>query len=129
MFEFAAERLAEDVVQYAHIYLAAIIRRKAILSMHSLEKVPVDVQDRLEMNNAEALEWEKRVDESLLAYATLNEMFNPVDPTTGVVLLGTTMDGSLFVGGITELNRDKKVTSMSLEERKRAIFGNDALFP
>ena len=129
VFEYASERMAEDVLAYAHIYLAAIIRRKAILSMNDLDSVPESLENKLETSDPRAVEWEDRVDEKLLADATLNEMFNPLDPTTGFVLLGDTVNGSLFVAGLTELNKDQKVASMTLAERKRAIYGNDALFP
>lgn len=128
VIEHAAELIAEDVQAYAHIYLAAMIRRKAILSMVKLEK-PSSLEGNTESSEAKAVEWEDCVDKRLLASPTLEEMFNPMDPTTGLVLLDNTVDGSLFVAGITELNKHQPMLSMALEARKRAFLGMMLSFP
>ena len=101
VIEQAAERVAEDVHQYAHAYLAALLRRKAVLSMIGLEK-PSTLVGKIETSDPNAIKWEDLVENELLAYPTLQEIFNPVDPTTGLVLLDSKIDGSLFIAGLAD---------------------------
>jgi hypothetical protein len=54
---------------------------------------------------------------------------NPMDPTTGLVLLESTMRGPDFVTGLTGLNKHRPIKDMSLSDRRKALFGTDALFP
>jgi hypothetical protein len=129
IIEDATEAVATELQKYAHLYIAAMIRRKAVLSTLSLEK-PAGVDVALETSDTNVIQWEDFVDKQLHAAPSLVHMFNPTDPTTGMVLLENTMvSGPLFATGLTELNRHQPITSMSLTDRKRALFGNEALFP
>ena len=86
-------------------------------------------QTRLEIVNSEEAQWNEYVDKTLLAAPSLEEIFNPIDPTTGFVLLENTISGPLFVTGLSELNRQRPMSNLSLGDRRRSLFGNDALFP
>ena len=93
VIEYAAEHVAEDVLRHAHVYLAAMVRCKAVLSMVDLEK-PSSLEGTIESSDPNAAEWEDRVQQQALACPNLQRMFNPVDPTTGLVLLDNTVSGS-----------------------------------
>lgn len=129
IIEDATDAIVAELQKYAHLYLAAMIRREAVLSMISMEK-PAGADEALETSNASVVQWEDFVDKQLHAAPSLVHMFNPTDPTTGLVLLeNTTVNGPLFSTGLTELNRQQPIKRMSLTDRKRALFGNEALFP
>jgi hypothetical protein len=85
--------------------------------------------DCLEVVDVAFMEWEDRVDELLLGSPSLRDMFNPVDPTTGLVLLQSTINGSDFITGLMDFNRHRPIEGMTFTDRKRAIFATDALFP
>lgn len=120
VIEDAAEDVAEELQKYARVYLAAMIRRMAVLSTMDAEP---------ELADPKYAEWERRVDERLRAAPSLKEIFNPMDPTTGLVLLQSTMEGKDFVTGLTDLNKHRPTGDMSLSDRRKALFGTDALFP
>ena len=126
--ERAASTMVEELRQHAHVYLAAMVRRKAVLSTIMKAKPPT-ADDSLEIYDKSVKEWEDRVSAVLRASPSLREIFNPLDPTTGSVLLESTINGSDFVTGLMEYNRHRPIERMSLLERKRAIFATDALFP
>lgn len=120
VIEDAAEDVADELQKYAHIYIAALMRLTAVLS--TADQAPEDT-------SPEYAAWEKRVDEKLRSAPSLQEIFNPMDPTTGLVLLHTTIGGPDFVTGLTDLNKHRPINVMSLADRRKALFGTDALFP
>lgn len=126
--EHAASAMAEELRSHAHVYLAAMVRRRAILSTIEAER-PLGVERGLELFNAISMGWEDRVDKLLRSFPSLRDIFNPMDPTTGLVLLQSTINGSDFVTGLMDFNRHRQITEMSLSDRRRAIFATDALFP
>lgn len=128
IIEDAAGDVAAELQKHAHIYLAAMVRRLAIVSTAESQK-PCNVQEGLEITNQESAKWNDLIDEKLKAAPSLEEIFNPIDPTTGLVLLENTVSGPLFVTGLSELNKHRPISSLSLSERRRSLFGNDALFP
>jgi hypothetical protein len=119
VIEDAAEDIVNELQKYARVYLAAMIRRIAVLSTR-------DTEPELD---PDSVEWERRVDEKLRAAPSLQEILNPMDPTTGLVLLESTMSGPDFVTGLTDLNQHRPIKNMSLTDRRKALFGTDALFP
>jgi hypothetical protein len=121
--------IAEELRTYAHLYLAAMIRREAVISTIDMEKPSSLYDDTVETTDPNVVMWEDHVDAKLHAAPSLGEMFNPTDPTTGILLLENTASGPLFATGLTRLNRHQSLQAMSLIERRRALFGNDALFP
>lgn len=126
--ERAKDCMAEDVLKVAHVYLAAMIRRKAILSTVE-DEAPPSIGSSLEVFDRAVIEWEDKLDGVLRSFPSLLDIFNPVDPTTGLVLLESTIKGSDFLTGLMECNKHRPIEQMSLLERKRVIFATDALFP
>jgi tetratricopeptide (TPR) repeat protein len=128
IIEDAAGIIVEELRRYAHLYLAAMIRREAVLSTVDRKK-PASLDDAIETSDPNAVKWEDYIDKKLQAAPSLEEIFNPTDPTTGMVLLESTASGPLFATGLTKLNQHQPIETMSLTDRRRALFGNDALFP
>jgi len=124
----AVSSMMEDLQQYAHVYLAAMVRRKAIVSILENEK-PEYAPGDIEIYDEKAMEWEARVDRLLGQYPSLQEIFNPVDPTTGMVLVESAIKASDFATGLMKFNKHVPLDHMSLAERRRAVFATDALFP
>jgi tetratricopeptide (TPR) repeat protein len=137
--EQAAKVMLEELRSQAHVYLAAMVRRRAVLSTIASDK-PRGADRRkaaagtgsghaVEVLDLEHMEWEDRADSLLRASPSLRDIFNPVDPTTGLVLLQSTINGSDFVTGLMDFNRRRPIEAMSFSDRRRAIFATDALFP
>jgi hypothetical protein len=131
--------MLDELRSHAHVYLAAMVRRRAIISTIS-DEMPMGAEsagdeesfatgDAVEVFDLALMEWEDRVDDVLRGSPSLRDIFNPVDPTTGLVLLQSTISGSDFVTGLMDFNRHRPIEGMSLSDRKRAIFATDALFP
>jgi len=127
--EHAAKCMMKDLQEHAHVYLAAMIRRKAVLSTIEGDKPRAADDNKTEVFDRNVIEWEDRVDKLLRKFPSLGDIYNPLDPTTGLVLLESTLDGSHFVTGLMEFNKHRPIDQMSLSDRKRAIFATDALFP
>lgn len=60
-------------------------------------KKPFSFKGNAEGSDANDVEWEEHVNERLLASPMSEEMFIPMGPTAGLVLLNNTVHGSLFV--------------------------------
>jgi la-related protein 1 len=128
IIEDAAGDIAAELQAYAHLYLAALIRRKAVISTISRDQ-PKGLSGSIETSDPGVAEWEDFVDEQLHTAPSLEEIINPRDPTTGMVLIESNVNGALFATGLSYLNKHRSIETMTLLERKRALFGNDALFP
>jgi tetratricopeptide (TPR) repeat protein len=126
VIEHAAEVVAEDLFRHAHIYLAAMVRRMAVLATIDAKRTK---PQGIETSDPAVIEWETTIDTHLRAATSLADMLNPVDPTTGLVLLESTSNGSTFVTGLVELSRPRSIEDMPWYERRRAVFGTDALLP
>jgi la-related protein 1 len=137
--DHAATVMLDELRCHAQVYLAAMVRRLAIMSTISdempmgtggaIEEASFATSDAIEVFDLALMEWEDRVDEMLRGSPSLRDIFNPVDPTTGLVLLQSTINGSDFLTGLMDFNRHRPIEGMSLSDRKRAIFATDALFP
>lgn len=127
VIENAAELIAEDLFRHAHIYLAAMVRRMAVIS--TIQSVKRPKIEGIETSDPAVIAWEKIIDTNLRDATSLADMLNPVDPTTGLVFLESTSSGSTFVTGLVELSRPRLIKDMPLYERRRAVFGTDALLP
>ena len=121
--------ITEELRSYSHLYLAAIVRREAVLSTVALEKPATLSSDTLEVNDPLVVRWEDYTDAKLRAAPSLETIFNPTDPTTGLELLESTARGPLFATGLTKLNKRQSLEDMTLSDRRKALFGIDALFP
>lgn len=117
VIEYAAELVAKDVQKNAFIYLTAMIRRKAILIDMPLR----GISEGIETSDPGVMEWEDLADRKLMNALTLQDILKRSSYEN--------LNGSLFVAGLSDLNNQQPVLSMTLAERKRALFGNDALFP
>jgi len=128
VIEHAADDVADEIFRYANIYLAAMIRRMAVLATME-RRMPHGAESDAETSDPDIVNWENSLDKELRRAVSLQLILDREDPTTGLVLLESAMQGSVFITGLSELNRHKPLGSMTLLERRRALFGTDALFP
>ena len=126
VIEHAAEDIANEIFKYANIYLAAMIRRMAVLATADQE-MPEGAEGVIETNETAIINWENYIDKKLRGATSLQDILT--DPPTGLVLLESAIGGSVFITGLSKLNRYRPLASMTLLERRRALFGTDALFP
>lgn len=124
VMDHAADHVAKDLQSHAHVYLVAMIRRQAILYLADM-LLPPSGEATIESSDSDVADWEDRTDMELMSFASLDEMLKTRDST----LFESALNGSIFVAGLSELNKHKPLASMTLMERKTALFGNDALFP
>eukprot|EP00522_Entomoneis_paludosa_P018131 CAMPEP_0172446234 /NCGR_PEP_ID=MMETSP1065-20121228/5875_1 /TAXON_ID=265537 /ORGANISM="Amphiprora paludosa, Strain CCMP125" /LENGTH=1464 /DNA_ID=CAMNT_0013197299 /DNA_START=166 /DNA_END=4560 /DNA_ORIENTATION=+ len=128
VIEHAAEDIADEIFKYANIYLAAMIRRMAVLATVEQE-MPQGAENAIETSDPAIVNWENYIDKELRHAISLEEVMEREGPRAGLVLLESAMQGSCFITGLSELNRYRPLESMTLLERRRALFGTDALFP
>lgn len=126
VIENAAELVAHDLFDHAHIYLAAMVRRMAVVTTMD---VSCPRYEGIETSDPAVIAWETIIDSKLRDATSLADMLNPVDPMTGLVFLESTSSGSTFVTGLVELSKARLIKDMPLYERRRAVFGTDALLP
>ena len=129
IIEDATAIITAELRSYAHLYMAAIVRREAVLSTVEVEKPSIVSNDTIEVNDPLAVKWEDYSDTKLRAAPSLETIFNPTDPTTGLELLESTARGPLFATGLAKLNKRQSLENMTLSDRRKALFGIDALFP
>lgn len=130
VIERAASAMLAEIHSFAHIYVAAQVRRYAILSTFEDEfQRSYEATSSLELFDPVAMVQEERADMLLRSYPSLHEIYNPVDPTSDFELLGGTINGRDFATGLMEFNKSVALESMSAAERRRTIFATDALFP
>lgn len=72
--------------------------------------------------------WEGYIDSVMLNVPSIEDIFSLTDPVTGTVLFRGPVHGPCFVTALTSLNKPVSKEQMSLVERKKSLFGNDALF-
>lgn len=125
----AKDLMLVELRRFAHVYLAALIRRFAILA-----RLDQDSEGKEKSNGAagddsylDAALWEGSIREKFLAAPSLKEIFERgnINNETGMELLESCMTGSDFVAGLVALS-EKVPTTVS--ERRKALFGTDALF-
>jgi hypothetical protein len=119
----AVELIFNDLKDHLHLYLAAFIRRFAILSAFAQEEKNQSTNSEENKKIAEsAAQLEDRAIEALLVKNNTNE--ESMD-----LLKSTMMTPSDFISGIVALNEQHPVERMSSRERRKALYGTDALFP
>ncbi len=129
----ASDLMNAELRSYAHIYLSAFIRRFAILAQFDRElesKSEADGGPSVLLNTAR---WEQSVIEAYLSAPSLKQILESGDENdednTGMSLLESTMTGSNFVSGLVALCNQVSVADMqSVSDRRKALFGTDALF-
>lgn len=128
VIEHAAEDIADEIFKYANIYLAAMIRRIAVLERLDRE-MPESAERSTETSDPDVISWEDYIDAELRRAVSLQEILDSEKSRAGLALLESATHGSIFITGLSELNRYRPLESMTLLERRRALFGTDALFP
>eukprot|EP00797_Seminavis_robusta_P014299 Sro216_g089500.1 n/a (621) ;mRNA; r:68452-70314 len=118
----ATDKVVSELRKFVPIYIVALVRYAAVTGMMDTEKQSED-----------DAAWEDRVDEILLAAPSLQEILKKDDIVEknqdgGVLFLENNIAGSTFSTGLTELNRLQPVGELSLNDRRKALFGTDALF-
>jgi len=126
----AQTKVVTELTKYVYLYIAALVRRSAILGILAEDKgADNDATTSLPVLGDEAA-WEDLVDERLLAAPSLHHILHDVEKNRekGVVFLENTTAASTFATGLTELNTHHQIGELSLNERRKALFGTDALF-
>jgi tetratricopeptide (TPR) repeat protein len=134
IFSRATELMQTEIRSYAHVYLSALIRRFAILTQfdRALErkaKAEGDSKDTYIQNTAR---WEEPMIEAYLSAPSLEDILETGDEKdeskTGMLLLESSMTGSNFVSGLVALCNHVSLSEMTLEDKRKTLFGADALF-
>ena len=129
----ASEKVVFDVRRFVHIYVAAMVRHTALMGILATEgKEEGSALPSIDDDAA----WEELVDARLLAAPSLydilqddkNDNDDEKNREKGVVFLENTIAGSTFATGLAELNKHQPIGDLSLNERRKALFGTDALF-
>ncbi|GKY96975.1 hypothetical protein MPSEU_000656400 [Mayamaea pseudoterrestris] len=128
VLEHASAAMLAEIRTVAHIYIAAQVRRHAILSTND-DADGLATEESLELFDPAAMELEKRTDTLLRSYPSLQEIYNPPDPMTGSPLLECNINTADFATGLMEFSRNPPLEQMSLLARRKALFATDALFP
>lgn len=131
----ALELMLKELSSYAHIYLSALIRRLAILAQfdRGLElKAKRSGSDDKATFIQNTARWEESMIEAYLAAPSLETILagrgGTDESTTSMVLLESTMTGSNFVCGLVALCTQVPVSDMTSSDKRKALFGTDALF-
>lgn len=111
--------MADSIIDYSHLYIAAIVRRAGLLMLieHQADTLQ---DDKPSMTSAQGLphpnshRWEDVVDEQLRSAPPLKEMI----PETEV-------NSIIFTSGC--LGNYHNWDQLSLTERRRVLFGSDSL--
>jgi len=118
--------IVSDIAATAHLYVAALVRRKGIALC--LKKEITDSEyvgnssccgggkDQVVVNevNGYCNSWDKELERRLREAPSLGEMLSL-----------PSFSGSDFVTGLMDLNRPKPLESLSLIERRQTLFGSD----
>jgi hypothetical protein len=123
------EIMIEDIIASAHLYIAAMVRRFAIITTlkHQNQIELSKVEFGTDTISTDGLgEVEALLDSRLRAAPSVKKMLQPGEEISSTVLLESSVTGSDFVTGFVELN--KPLETLSLHSRRKALFGSDALF-
>lgn len=105
------EQIVADVKDHAYIYVAAIIRRCGLMAATTTTKSKIHPKEFASMT---------------LSVETILKSKTEIQNDT--VLLESSALGFHFASGLVVLNRHKPLLEMTVLERKKALFGSDALF-
>ena len=127
----ALELMVVEMRTHAHIYILALIRRFAVLKVFEGQTSSRDSGDNEAAEKGSA-RWEELVNETLLGAPSMQALINAGNEKytgqTGMDLLKSTMTGSDFVTGLVALSKHRPMEQMTVSERRKALFGTDALF-
>ena len=136
IFKRATELMWNEIGSYAHVYLSALIRRLAILTQVDRQiehRAKSKGGDEAPRNMGQTAPHEDLVMEAFLIAPSLQDILTTCDEKndakTRMVLLESTMPGSKFVSGLIALCDEVSLSAMtSSSEKRKALFGTDALF-
>lgn len=129
----AREYMLSEIHTYAHLYIVACIRRFAIVECMNYGADGIrggeDKKSRTVQSDDNA-KWDHLVHVACLSAPSLEEIIEEGNHNgkTGMDLLESTMSGSDFVAGLVQLGRHRPMEELSLSERRKVLFGTDALF-
>mmetsp|Transcript_31440 Transcript_31440/g.34821 ORF Transcript_31440/g.34821 Transcript_31440/m.34821 type:complete len:1416 (+) Transcript_31440:200-4447(+) len=134
VLKLARERIVADVKEQVHIYIAAILRLYGLMAAAKL-KIHFN-DDDIEMESDSAL----KIDKVLSILKSKVERLSLETPSIETILkaqkdkmenqtefLESSVTGFHFVTGLAVLQKHTPLTEMTLLERKKALFGSDAL--
>jgi len=131
----AVSLLFSNLKGHAHLYLAAFMRRFAILTMLTNKNKEIEKNSNEEENKKSAesaAQSEDRVKQTLLAAPSLQEIIESGNKKysneKGMDLLESTMTGSDFISGLIALSGQPPLESLSSRERRKVLYGSDSLF-
>ncbi|KAL3945445.1 MAG: hypothetical protein SGBAC_000498 [Bacillariaceae sp.] len=129
----AADLIFNDVKAHSHLYLAAFTRQMALLSAFKNQEKDQVTESGNNKCAERAAQLEERAMGALLAAPSLEEMFsigdnNEIEEGTMDLLKSTMMTPSDFVTGVIALNKKRPMESLSLQERRKVLYGTDPLF-
>ncbi|KAI2512860.1 hypothetical protein MHU86_1406 [Fragilaria crotonensis] len=123
----ARDHIVTDVKIYSYIYVAAIIRSCGIMAAakHQVDLMKNPASPTPTARNVNATMTELATMTPSIA-AILQQKNNEILDDT--VLLESSASGFQFTSGLVVLNRHKSLSDMPVLERKKVLFGSDALF-
>jgi hypothetical protein len=126
----ATEKVVTELRSFVHIYITAMIRSSAIMATIAAGKEAEadDFQEEYPPLDDEGA-WEDFIDKKLLfAPAFYTILHTKKQGGKGVVFLENTITASVFATGLAELNKHQPIGGLSWNERRKELFGTDALF-
>ena len=124
-----------ELKTHAKVYLAALVRRFAVLAcFHYDRKSAGDQHDDMNDNAAAegSAEFENILKFAFLSSPSLKDIIlntnTNANEATHVELLESSMSESSFITGLVALSKLKPMDKMSFHERRKALFGTDSLF-
>jgi len=132
----ATELMMQEIRSYAHVYLSALVRRLAILTQLDRQRertVKLAEEGKALKPPPQKALSEEMVIDAYLSAPSLQEILAASDTKyndqTQMVLLESTMTGSKFVSGLVALCDQVSLPEMaSSSDKRKALFGTDALF-
>lgn len=129
----AREQIITDVRANAHLYIIAMVRRYGVMANLEKEVNAKHEQSKESGSNeekSEKLSWDSILQNRLRATPSIDNILKPgeIDNKSCTVLLESSVVGSTFGTGLVELNKYKPLKELSLIERRKILFGSDALF-
>lgn len=120
VIEQAKVVMTDSIIQYSHLYVAAMVRRAGLLTLiQGAERIAVQDPELKSifgrgLPHPNSQTWDAVVDRQLRSAPPLDKMI----PQSGA-------DSALFTTGCAVKNQDWK--HLSLEEKRKVLFGSDSL--
>jgi tetratricopeptide (TPR) repeat protein len=118
----AVDVMLNEVKRHANLYIAASVRRFAILALFQ--------QNQENRWKEGSRMWESLTDQECLSSPSLQQIIEVGSnkKETGVELLESSIPPSDFITGIVALSRHRPLEEMTSSEKRKLLFGADSLF-